>query len=270
MKLEKITSRENRRLIHARKARDGRSPDLMFIEGRRLVTEALRSDVRTVECFINEDFKDEDLIGSIGDLGIDVLQLSATLFRSLAATDQSQGVILLAERPVNSFDMSEWRDVKVPIFLYLKEINNPSNLGAVLRSAEAAGAGGVFVSRNSADVFSPKALRASMGSAFRIPIRVDADLSAILGEARTFGIDCLAVDTAAGRAYLDVDWRRPHLLIYGSEAHGLSVDEMALIGEAVSIPMDKPVESLNLAVAAAIVLFEARRVNQTRQVTDSS
>ena len=259
MNLKTITSRENQRLINARKVRDGRVHDLIFIEGRRLAKEALGSDLKITECFISHEFGDTRLLDSVAKLEIDIAQLSAPLFRSIAGTDQPQGIILLAQRPDESFRMTDPLNTDVPVFIFLNKVNNPSNLGAVLRTADASGAGGVVVSGNSADVYSPKALRASMGSAFRIPVRVDAELSELISDARELGVNCLAVDSKAGKSYLDVDWSKPHLLVFGSEAHGLSENDIGKVGNAISIPMNEAVESLNLAVAAGIILFEARR-----------
>ncbi len=260
MELQRITSRENRRLIHARKVRDGKERSQIFIEGRRLVAEALRSNIRINDCFVSEGFEDWGLLDPIAENGIDIWELSDSLFRSIAATDQSQGIILLADHPIIPIKDFSLPRLTVPVFLFLHEINNPSNLGAILRSVEAAGAGGVFVSKNSADVFSPKALRASMGAAFRIRVTENADLEAVLGWARAGGVTCLAVDRLAVTSYLQVDCKKgPHLLVFGSEAHGLSKRALELIGGGISIPMGNSVESLNLAVAAGIILFEAKR-----------
>ena len=256
---KRIVSRDNRRLVHARKVRDGREPSEIFIEGRRLAAEALRSDITIRECFVAEDFSDEAIFDSIITNGIDVTELPPSLFRSISATEHPQGIVLLAERPMTSlisFDLSE---LLVPVFVYLHEINNPSNLGAILRSVEASGAAGVFVSTRSADVFSPKALRASMGSAFRLKIAENAVLNEVLVSARSAGFECLAVDNLAKIEYFDVDWKKRHLLVFGSEAHGINEQALSSIGGGIRIPMENSVESLNLAVAAGIVLFEARR-----------
>ncbi len=259
MELQRITSRENRRLVHARKVRGGKERGHIFIEGRRLVVEAMRSEIRIIECFVAQGFNGDEVLDEISSQGILISELPVPLFRTIASTEEPQGTIILAERPdrpVNDFGV----ELKsVPIFLFLNGVNNPSNLGAILRSAEAAGASGVFVSKNSADVFSPKALRASMGSAFRTRISVNSELAEVLDRARADGLDCLAVDRSAGASYLQADLTRPHLLVFGSEAHGLSASELDLIGGGVSIPMENDVESLNIAVAAGIVLFEAKR-----------
>ena len=259
LEIKRITSRENRRLVWARRIRDGREPDWIFIEGRRLVGEAIRSGVDIEECFVVEEFGDKELLAPLAKRGIDISELPGDLMRSVSATEQPQGIILIARRPSHGIIDLETDGFAIPIFVYLNEVNNPSNLGAVLRSVEASGAAGVFVSANSADVYSPRALRASMGAAFRLNIAGNTVLDDVISMARKGGFACIAVDASGGGSYLEVDWKQPHLLVFGSEAHGLSEDQLRAIGRSIRIPMEQPVESLNLAVAAGIVLFEARR-----------
>jgi RNA methyltransferase, TrmH family len=256
---KRITSRENRRLVHARKVRDGREPGQIFIEGRRLAAEAFGSGINIRECFISDDLSDKMLVDSILRSGAEVAVMSPSLFRSISATEHPQGIVLLADRPLPSLVNFDLNEVLVPVYLYLHEINNPANLGAILRTAEASGSGGVFISKRSADVFSPKSLRASMGAAFRVRIAENADLDDVLQRARVADLECLAVDTLGRTEYFDVDWKNPHLLVFGSEAHGLTERELQAIGRGIRIPMESAAESLNLAVAAGIVLFEARR-----------
>lgn len=259
--IEKITSRDNRRLVHARKVRDGKITEQIFIEGRRLVEEVLRSDLLIDDCFVSEGFADNKLVDTIGKRNVPIAKLSDRIFGSIADTKQPQGIILIAKRPTTSLAAIEKRLRKsaLPIVIFLKETNNPSNLGAILRTAEAAGVPGGFISPNSADVFSPKALRASMGAAFRLPVMEDADLREILIWAKKENLILSATTTSAGSGYTDIDWKRARLLIFGSEAHGLSPSELEHIDEGIRIPMENNVESLNLAVSAGIILFDAKR-----------
>jgi TrmH family RNA methyltransferase len=258
--IARITSRQNRRLVYARRVRDGHEPSLLFIEGKRLAAEALGSELRMTECFFTPDLATSELVRAAAAKGAIMSEVSPAAMRSISAVDHSQGIALIAERSagtVDSFAISG----PIPLFIYLSEINNPSNLGAVVRSAEAAGASGIFISEGSADAFSPKSLRASMGSAFRMTITEGAALDDVIDHAEKEGITALALDITAKERYLDIDWTKPHLLIVGSEAHGLSEDQLQKVGRTISIPMNNPVESLNLSVAAGIVLFEAKRQN---------
>jgi len=258
---EKITSRDNRRLVDARKVRDGRSAGFMFIEGRRLVGEAVRSGLRFEDCFVAAGFSDVELAGEVRDRAAAFAELPGKIFDSVADTKNSQGIIVIARRPAASIAVIEDRieAAQVPVVVFLHEINNPSNLGAVLRSAEAAGAAGVVVSANSADAFSAKATRSAMGSNFRLPICENVSLTDAVLWAGKRGLAPTAAVAETGKSYSDIDWRVPRLLVLGSEAHGLDDAHLAMIADKVTIPIEITVESLNLAVSAGILLFEARR-----------
>ncbi|HEX6126434.1 MAG TPA: RNA methyltransferase [Pyrinomonadaceae bacterium] len=263
--IRRITSRDNDQLRYARRVRDGKVGDEIFIEGVRLVEEALRSRIKIGRLFVADDSR-ERVAGLLRTAsGGEVFELSNSAFQSICDTVTSQGIVALAERPATSMGdiRNRLRTAKIPLVIFLHQINNPSNLGAVIRTAEAAGVAGLVVSAESADVFSPKALRASMGSTFRLPIVTGIDLDEVLDWARTHHLRTIGADTHATKAYAEIDWRVPRLLVVGSEAHGLSETDRAQLDELTLIPMEREVESLNLAVACGIVLFEARRQQGT-------
>jgi TrmH family RNA methyltransferase len=233
----------------------------MFIEGRRLADEALRSDINVVECFVAEGFNDEYLLNNVLARCSAVAEVPEKIFTSLADTEHSQGIILIGKRPHGGRLAIERALVNaaVPVVIFLHEINNPSNLGAVLRTAEAAGVAGVIASRKSADVYSPKSLRASMGAGFRLPVWNNVAFDQATLWAKEKGLGIRATAASAELAYTEADWRRRCLLIFGSEAHGLSPDQIRSVDQTICIPMSDGVESLNLAVSAGVVLFEAKR-----------
>lgn len=253
---ERITSRDNQRLAAVRKVRDGLDETRMFIEGVRLVGEAVRSGVEIEECFVSDEFDLEKL----PELASRAVPVADRLFPSISDTKTPQGVVALARRPDRDLKSVASRiNSASPIVLYLTEINIPQNLGAILRTAEAAGVAGVIVSRGSADPYAPKALRAAMGSAFRLTIVTGIARSNVLAWAAENRLVTTAADVGAKTNYFDIDWKVPRLLVFGSEAHGLSEGDLSTIDENVLIPMDENVESLNLAVSAGVILFEARR-----------
>ena len=256
---ERITSRDNRRLVALRKVRDGKERSLIFIEGVRLCVEALRSGIEGDECYVSDSFDAWDRFPNIRERSVGV---AAKLFPSVSDTDNSQGIILTAKRPAYDLhDIKERMDRagSIPITIFLSEVNNPANLGAVLRSAEAAGAAGIITSPASADPYSPKALRASMGSAFRLPVVENIDLQQALSWAAELQLATIAIDVNGRASYTDLNWTEPALVVFGSEAHGLRPGQLDQVAQKVVIPMDGKVESLNLAVSAAVILFEARR-----------
>lgn len=257
---EPITSRDNRRLVNARKVRDGKVSDLIFIEGKRLVAEALRSRLAIVECFVSDEFLNDPLLKDLEKQTSSIAVLQESLFDSIADTDSPQGIVLIARRPPSAQNR-EIGESQLPLVLYLCEISNPSNLGAVLRTAEAAGVTNVMISKNSADPFSPKALRASMGSAFRLNISTGSEFTDIPKLTTESHLRTIGADANATISYTDIDWKPARMLVIGSEAHGLSAEQKETLDELVCIPMANGVESLNLAVSVGVILFEAKRQN---------
>lgn len=260
--IEKIASRDNQRLVNARKIRDGRGDGQIFVEGKRLAAEALRSGLVIDECFFVRGAVDDELIHAARAAAGATFELSQKLFDTIADTKTPQGIILIARCPANGRETIEERlrvgDSTLPLVLFLKEINNPANLGAILRTAEAAGVAGVVVSTGSADVHSPKATRAAMGASFRVPVWDSGTFDEAVEWAKSLGLKTIAADISADKSYTDIDWKEGSMLIFGSEAHGLGVEELTSVDQKILIPMADGVESLNLAVSAGVIMFEAR------------
>jgi len=271
--MNKITSRENLKFKLAKRVREGREKQLIFIEGVRLAEEVLRSSIKITEIFISENFlQNERLANLIDSLTVNSLSINAVsekLLQSLADTKQSQGIILLCQKPSTEKPIFEQNlssiKTKLPVVIFLNEINNPSNLGAILRTAEAVDAAGIIISKGSAEPFSPKALRASMGAGLRLNIRTNADFNETLNWAREKSLIVTAADINAEKSYEKIDWSKPRLLVFGSEAHGLNAENLQRIDEGLLIPMENEVESLNLAVSCGIILFEGLRQIKNRQ-----
>ena len=247
---EVIRSKDNSRLKLARAVRDGREPEFIFIEGVRLVQEAIRSGLKLAYVFAAEELNPTAKIPDLSDW----IPVDSKIFDSISDTENSQGIIAIAQRPRTSVE-----NVQTGLIVLLHRVNNPSNLGAVIRTAEAAGAAGLITTSGSADAFSPKALRASMGSAFRLPIVEKQTFDEAIEWARSQGRVTTAADISGSKSYTEIDWTIPRLIIFGSEAHGLDERELGMIDEKIIIPMENEVESLNLAVSSGVILFEAKR-----------
>lgn len=262
--METISSRDNQRLVRVRKIRGGDNSDHIFIEGRRLAEEAIGSGLDILEAFVSSDFADEELLERIGGVASTAV-VSSKLFGSIADTSNSQGIILIAERPGTGGDLRELpcspTSSGAPLFIFLQEVSNPLNLGAIVRTADAAGVSGLIVSPASADVYSPKAIRAAMGSSFRLPICENVGFDKAVVWAKDAGIQVVATEPTGGTPHSEVDWKAPSLVVFGSEAHGLTRKELDWVDKTVTIPLAAGVESLNLAVSAGVLLFEARRQN---------
>ena len=259
----KITSRDNSLLSHARAVRDGKANDSIFVEGLRLCEEALRSNLK-IEAVIYSDhiaMKDRaaQLIQQLDAVAAKSASVNEKLLASISYTRTPQGIIVLASRPTTSEKEFAARQKGTPLIVILHRINNPVNLGAILRTAEAAGVTGVFTTAGTTDPFSPKSLRGAMGAAFRLPVWTGIDYDGAVEWCRKHSTQTLCADAKATQDYTEVNWRPPTALIVGSESAGLSAEEIAAANEAIRIPMKGSTESLNVAVATGVLLYEAQR-----------
>ncbi len=251
-----ITSSSNERIKHARRVREGRERDLIFVEGERLVAECVSSGLPLHACFTaaTPSAAQHALLERIS---CPVFQLSESVLESLSDTTSTQGIIVIAERPWPALD--QLFASPVPLILGLDRIQDPGNLGTLVRTAESAGASGIFSFAGSADAFSPKTLRSSMGSAFRLPILPDVSGLGTIETCHSRGLKTVVATGEADLLHYDYDWRQPTLLILGNEGRGASPEIMQACDARVRIPLHSPVESLNVAAAGAAILFEAVR-----------
>jgi TrmH family RNA methyltransferase len=262
MTSETITSRKNPLAQRARAVRDGRERESVFVEGVRLCEEALRASVVFEAVLYTRSLADEargaSLLQSLREVCRNTHAVSADVLESVSDTKTPQGVVALVRRPETGRERIE-RAAGVPLVVVMHRANNPSNAGAVLRVAEAAGATGVVLTKGSTDPLSPKSLRGSMGSAFRLPLWAGPTLEEALGWCAGRGIRTVATAASASSLHTEIDWTLPRAVVLGPEAGGLSDEDVRAAHDAVRIPMRAPVESLNLATALAVVLYEAAR-----------
>jgi TrmH family RNA methyltransferase len=254
-----IRSRSNAFVRRLRALKEKSGGELMLLEGPKLVVEALASGVEVVEAAASTRLAQGGRAAAIDALrggGVPVRLVDDGLLASLSEVETSQGLLALARRPV--FD-EERIFAGTPLVLVAAGIQDPGNLGALLRSAEAAGATGAYLTDGAADPFSWKALRGSMGSALRLPHRRRMTTADALARLRAHGVGVIAADPGAPLAYFAADLRRPVAFLLGPEGSGLSPALTQEADASVAIPMAPGVESLNVAVAAGVLLFEASR-----------
>jgi TrmH family RNA methyltransferase len=258
-----ITSRQNPLVQQARAVRAGKQPELIFIEGLRLSEEAVAAALQVETALFTERIAREErgreLLAKLQSTSARLAEVSESVLASVADTDTPQGLILLARQP--RADYSRLDDVQwaAPLIVIIHGVGNPANAGAMLRVAEAAGATGVITTDGTVNLFAPKSLRGAMGSAFRMPIWTGASFTEALAWCSMHGIDTVATHLNAAHTHVDFDWTGPHALVMGAEAHGLTEQETAAANASIRIPMRPPVESLNVATALAVILYEAAR-----------
>ena len=261
---EKITSRHNPLVRRAREVREGKEGGLVFVEGLRLCEEAARAGLEVAAVMHTDAFARDErarrLLDSLGPSAAKVVAVSDGVMAQLSDTKSPQGVILLARRPAAGPDALDARPVAAaPLVVVLHRVQNPSNAGAILRVAEAAGATAAVSTAQTADLFSPKALRGAMGSTFRLPLWAGAEFGEALEWCARRGVRTVSTSLGAARTHSEIDWRGPRAVVVGSEGAGLKHEEALATDDSIRIPMRAPVESLNVAVAVAVVLYEAAR-----------
>jgi TrmH family RNA methyltransferase len=258
-----IRSRDNSLLRQARAVRDGKIDDLIFIEGLRLCEEAQRSNLEIEAVVVSEELLRKEraarAIAELSRVSKRTASVSENLLESISYTKTPQGIIVLAHRPNSSEDRLNATLTTNSLLVVLHQINNPVNVGAILRTAEAAGATGVITTRNTSDPFSPKSLRGAMGSAFRLPIWSGPTYDETNEWCRRHDITTVCADVAAETDYTNLDWTKASALMLGPESTGFTAEELIQADQKVRIPMKGNAESLNVSVAAGILLFEAAR-----------
>lgn len=260
-----ITSPTNSRVKHVKSlhSQKGRQQAQYFIvEGLRLIEEALRAGNVPALMFytphLQESARGQALLALTSGASWQPTPVSDRVMHAMATTRTPQGV--LAVFPWLALPWPE----QPTLLLILDRLQDPGNLGSTLRAAEAAGVDGVLLSPGTVDVYNPKVMRGGMGAHFRLPCRAAAwpDIAQA-----TRGLQVWLAEVRGGRPYCQVDWSLPSALVIGGEAEGASAEAQQLTGQRVSIPMPGRAESLNAAVAAGIILFEAARQRSFAQKT---
>jgi len=256
---ETLRSRANPLYRRLRALKEG-GTELCLLEGPKLVLEALGAGCRVLEAAAAARAERTPAgaraLEALAGRGIAVRRVSDGLLASLSELETAQGLLALARRP--SFD--EERVFRgTPLVLVADGVQNPGNLGGLIRTAEAAGATGAILTAGCADPFAWKALRGSMGSAFRIPHLRGLAIGDALFTLKARGVAVLATAVGGERRYDEADLRGPVALVVGSEGAGLPAAVLERAAGRLRIPLAAPVESLNVGVAAALVLFEAAR-----------
>jgi TrmH family RNA methyltransferase len=239
----------------AEQARLRRSEGRFVIEGPLLVAEALEAGLALEVVFV-EERRAGEAAALVADAAEVVVVADGALDR-VGAVGTSQGVLAVAAVPAGGGDLPPG---PAGLVLVAHEVADPGNLGTLLRSAEAAGAARVVVTGNGVDVWAPKVVRAAAGSLFRLTMATPPSVEAALGDLRAAGVATWAAVARGGHPHDRVDWAGgPVALVVGSEAHGLPVPVVAACDGATTIELAGKAESLNVAMAGTVLLFEALR-----------
>ena len=278
--MEIISSKDNKKIRYIRslleKGNIRKKSKAFVVEGIKLVDEALEYG-KVLEVVCAESLYNELISGDLSGnrllaendknitnyvkKGSSLLVVSDTVFKSMSETKTPQGILAVAEIPDyrlldRGFLEQAYTETGKIKLLVLEDTADPGNLGTIMRTAEAAGVTGVIMGKGTVDIFNPKVVRSTMGSIFRLPFAYVEDLKETIKELKTQGISFYATHLKGEKSYKDIKYSDKSAILVGNEARGLSYDVADLADTYVLIPMQGKVESLNAAVAAALMMYE--------------
>jgi TrmH family RNA methyltransferase len=253
-----ITSTKNQKIKEIRalqsRAKIRREEQAFVVEGVRLAEEAIAAEWQPNLCLFTEEISERgrELLSTLKEQNIPVEEVAPHVMKAASDTQTPQGILLVL--PFKTLPLPE----KLDFVLIADQVRNPGNLGTLLRSAAAAGVQGVLLPEGSVDTFSPKVLRGAMGAHFRLPIHTltYTEINKIYTQNN---LNLLVAAAGEGIPYTQTDLTRPLALVVGGEAEGASPELQENADGLIHIPMPGGGESLNAAIAGAVILFEVVR-----------
>lgn len=250
IKVKRINALQNKQSIRKKEK-------LFIIEGRKIVDEAPFNLIE--EIFISESFYKEN------DKYVDELvkkhgryeMLSDKIFKQASTSITPQGILAVVRQGI--VDLSDLIIKENPLFIALEALQDPGNMGTIIRTADAINAQGVIISSGSVDIYNPKVVRATMGSIFKVPIIVDADLKNILERLKENKVNIYAAHLNTNNSYFSMNYKIGTCFLVGNEGKGLSKDIADIATAYIKIPILGKAESLNASVAAGVLMYEAIR-----------
>lgn len=270
MSMKEISSRDNQwvKLACSLKQKKGRlAAQRFFVEGWRILEDAAAVGVTDAICFVSPKARANPVFSALWQqgqtLGWDFFAVPDHVYDKIKDTKSPQGLAGMLPFLPHTMDSLQHIDDKQPI-VYLESIQDPGNLGTIIRTAAAANAGAVLLSGDSVDVYNDKTIRSAMGAIFKIPIIQAVTREALETYGRQSGRLLLGTTPAGSCSYAAAPYDKPVILAFGNEGNGLSADFLAHCDALITIPMRKDTESLNLSQSVGIVLYKAWEMNGFR------
>lgn len=248
-----------------KKAKFRRETGLFVVEGPRMVGELPKERIQAVyatEKFLSSP-ENRDMVK-----GLKTETVTEEVLKAMSDTQSPQGILALVRQYEYSLeDILKAGERQMPLLMILETLQDPGNLGTILRAGEGAGVTGIIMDRETADIYNPKVIRSTMGSVFRVPFVYVDDLKGTLALLKSRGVRLFAAHLKGQAFYDQADYGGPSGFLIGNEAAGLSEETAQLADQYVKIPMAGKVESLNAAIAASILMFEAARQRRNGTVS---
>lgn len=229
------------------KAKERRKDKVFLIEGAKMFSEAPPDWVQ--EVYVSEDYE------SRTHTGYEVV--SNEIFAKMSDTQTPQGILAVLKQP--EYHLEDLLQMPCPLFVVLENLQDPGNLGTILRTGEGAGITGVIMSSDTVDIFNPKVIRSTMGSIYRVPFLYEENLLETIKKLQEKSVKTYAAHLQGKDYYDSFSFREPTAFLIGNEGNGLTEALSKEAGQYLKIPMEGKVESLNAGVAAALLMYEAHR-----------
>ncbi len=263
MNFLEITSHQNQRIKNIVKLKNRRTRDKVqktLLEGYRLISRAIDANFSIEECYFSPSMflgeNENSLLDKLYQKGVKLFKVPESILQKMSYRDRPEGLIALS--PIKKHDLENMPIIKNGLYLVVEAIEKPGNLGSILRSADASGVNGLIVCDKTTDLYNPNVLRASTGAIFYVPIAECTSEEAIKW-LHSNNINTLAATPHAKDSYDNIDMTKSIAIVTGTEQYGLSPLWMNNSKIKTRIPMCGQIDSLNVAIATSILLFEASR-----------
>lgn len=238
-----------------KKSKERKEKKAFVIEGKKMFDEICPDKSRVVKAYFSESYVKEQYEGKeLPDIPCEIV--ADSVFDAMAETVTPQGVLAIVKMPEYSL---EDMIADAGTLVLLENLRDPGNLGTIIRTAEAAGVSGIILSKESVDIYNPKVIRSTMGAVYRVPFLYAENFTELLHHLRKQEVRLLAAHLKGRKTFDKADYSGKIGILIGNEANGLSEEVSELANEKVLIPMAGSVESLNAAIAAALLMYEAFR-----------
>ena len=252
-----ITSTSNQQIKNLlqlqKKSKVRKEQGIFVVEGVRMFREAPADWI--IKTYVSQEFLKKEEASVLKGREYEIVE--DRVFKTMSDTMTPQGILAVVKQPANSLETL--LDAPAPFFMVLENIQDPGNLGTILRTAEGAGVTGILMSRDTVDIFNPKTIRSTMGSVYRVPFLYVEDICETVRELKNKGICTYAAHLKGTGSYDEQDYTKGTAFLIGNEGNGLT-DQLADLADTyIRIPMYGQLESLNAAVASAVLMYETQR-----------
>jgi len=260
----KISSFTNNRIKYLRslyRTKYIRQEGKFVLEGVRIIEEAIKEDVNIEQVFYSDylirNQRGEELLAALKDGGIDAIEVDDEIIQQVADTESPQGIVAIVEQ-VN-YSLADILTGDNKLILIVDQVQDPGNLGTIIRTADAAGVDGVITTKGTVSLYNQKTIRATMGSLFRVPIYRASDLGELKNILDDSGVRVVVGDINGDKYHFEADYLPSTAIIVGNEGQGPRDELIEFADQLIKIPLVGDAESLNVAMAAGIMVYEAIR-----------